>query len=607
MNIRVNSNLLNNNQVTDTSQTQQTAAPRLGATLARQISDMNVGDVFTGKITDLTGQSLQLLLSDKSQISAKLSAMMKLQVGQTMSFEVTSNAGGKVQLTPLYANLTGENQVAKALGEAGLPYDARTSEMVKSMMEQGMKIDADSLLDMARTVNNYPDAAPASIVNMKALDIPLNAENVQQFEIYRNNAHQIAEHVGGIAEGFSEVAGESPAVNNMLLDIFVGEADPAIGELLRDAKALAAEAEGVGETAPTDANGADNTAEEAASASNEAGAVYTASQGETSDKGAVTVNGQTVPEGTVAEGAAQTEITVKDNTAKPNFYGDNTVTDTLEELYTPEEKEKLAEDLNKLGVPKNLTDKLQNNELSTRDTLNLVRNAISQGSEGLSGENLQQFTENVKHMLKTPEYSKLVKNEIMNELLMKPEDVADKEKVQEYFQRVVRDTAKAQEILQSTGRGDTTLAAANQDLHDNIDFMNQMNQVFTYMQMPLKMASEAQHGDLYIYTNKKKLQSGDGNVSALLHLDMTHLGTMDVHVSMNPEGVVNTHFILQDESMIDFIAEHLPELDDRINRRGYHMHSDVSLNSEKKTVPEIMFDKGKNAKLIQYTAFDAKA
>ena len=134
-----------------------------------------------------------------------------------------------------------------------------------------------------------------------------------------------------------------------------------------------------------------------------------------------------------------------------------------------------------------------------------------------------------------------------------------------------------------------------------------MNQVFTYMQMPLKMASEAQHGDLYIYTNKKKLMSGDGNVSALLHLDMTHLGTMDVHVSMNPEGVVNTHFILQNEEIIDFIAEHLPELDERINRRGYHMHSDVSLNSEKKTVPEIMFDKGKNTRLIQYTAFDAKA
>jgi len=190
---------------------------------------------------------------------------------------------------------------------------------------------------------------------------------------------------------------------------------------------------------------------------------------------------------------------------------------------------------------------------------------------------------------------------------MKPEEVADKEKVQEYFQKVVRDTAKAAEVLNASGRGETTLAAANQNLHDNVDFMNQMNQVFTYMQMPLKMASEAQHGDLYIYTNKKKLKSGDGNVSALLHLDMTHMGTMDIHVSMNPEGVVNTHFILQREELLDFVAEHLPELDERINARGYHMHSDVSLNKEKQSVPEIMFNKGKNTKLIQYTAFDAKA
>ena len=604
MNIRVASNLLNNNQVADTSQTQQTQAVRDGSSLARQIADMNVGDVFTGKITDIAGQSIRLLLSDKSQISAKLSAMMRLQAGQTMSFEVTSNAAGKVQLTPLYANLAGENQVAKALGEAGLPYDARTSEMVKSMMEQGMKIDADSLLDMARTVSSYPDAAPSSIVNMKALDIPLNPENVQQFEIYRNNAHQIAEHVGGIAGGFAEVAGESVAVNNMLLDIFVGEADPAMGELLKEAKTLAASAEaqedGTGPLAPEEnGNPAENADGKVAQPEMPGAQTEQVKQGEAAAPGESPLPG--------GENTAQPEVTIRDNTVKQNFYGENTVTDTPEELYAPEEKEKLAQELNKLGVPKNLTDKIVNDELSTRDTLNLIRNAVSQGREGLTGEKLQEFTENVKHLLKTPEYSKLVKNEIMNELLMKPEEVADKEKVQEYFQKVVRDTARAQEILQATGRGDTTLASANQNLHDNIDFMNQMNQVFTYMQMPLKMASEAQHGDLYIYTNKKKLQSGDGNVSALLHLDMTHLGTMDVHVSMNPEGVVNTHFILQDESMIDFIAGHLPELDERINRRGYHMHSDVSLNSEKKTVPEIMFDKGKNTRLIQYTAFDAKA
>ncbi len=591
MNIRVTSNILNNNQIADTGQSQQVANTRLGTSLASAITEMNVGDVFTGKITDLTGQSLQLLLSDKSTINAKLANLMKLQVGQTMSFEVTSNSGGKVQLTPLYANLTGENQVAKALGEAGLPYDARSSEMVKSMMEQGMKINADSLLEMARTVNNYPDAAPSSIVNMKALGIPLDPLNVQQFEIYRNNAHQIAEHVGGIAKGFAEVSSESPAMNDMLLNVFAGEADPEIGELLKNAKL---EKAALAEQEAVPAEAAETTEE--GSAGRASGEQLAAAENAEASAGQETA---------LAAGSKLEFPEVEKRS--PNIYGDNTVTDDLDELYTPAEKEELAAELEKLEVPGSLTEKIRNNEFTPKETLDLVRNAVSQGNESLKGDELQQFTENVKNLLKTPVYSKLVKNEIMDALLLKPEDVTDKEKVQEYYQRVVRDTAKAAEILQSSGRGETTLAAANQDLHDNIDFMNQMNQMFTYMQVPLKMASEAQHGDLYVYTNKKKLASGDGNVSALLHLDMTHLGTLDVHVSMNPEHVVNTHFILQNEDMIDFIAEHLPELDERINRRGYRMHSDVSLNSEKKTVPEIMFDKGKNTKLIQYTSFDAKA
>ncbi|HAL32122.1 MAG TPA: hypothetical protein DCP46_04095 [Lachnospiraceae bacterium] len=604
MNIRINPNLLNNQQMADAGRIDEVPVNKLGSTLARQISDMNVGDVFTGQVRDLTGSTIELLLSDKSALQAKLSSMMKLQIGQTMSFEVTSNTGGKVQLTPLYANLSAESQVGRALSEAGLPNDARNTEMVQSMMEQGMKIDADSLLSMARTVTNYPDAAPSSIVSMKALNIPLSPDNVEQFEIYRNNAHQIAEHVGSIAEGFAEVAGESRGMNEMLLDIFVGEADPAIADLLKEAKAMAAENPGAeGQAVAEEA--VDEVTQEgketAAAAENEQVSADGAHTQQASAKGILEkITASLAGEDGKAQGAASDSV-------KPNFYGRNTVTDTLEELYTPKEKEALADDLKKLGVPESLTDKIVNSELTTKDTLNLVRSAISDGMQNLTGEELAQFGENVKALLKKPEYAKLVKNEIMNELLMKPEEVADKEKVQEYFQRVVRDTAKAAEVLNASGRGDTTLAAANQNLHDNVDFMNQMNQVFTYMQMPLKMASEAQHGDLYIYTNKKKLKSGDGNVSALLHLDMTHMGTMDIHVSMNPEGVVNTHFILQREELLDFVAEHLPELDERINARGYHMHSDVSVNKEKQSVPEIMFNKGKNTKLIQYTAFDAKA
>ena len=144
-------------------------------------------------------------------------------------------------------------------------------------------------------------------------------------------------------------------------------------------------------------------------------------------------------------------------------------------------------------------------------------------------------------------------------------------------------------------------------LRQNVDFMNQLNNVMTYMQLPLKMNENKAHGDLYVYTNKKNLSKKDGNVSALLHLDMQHLGTMDIHVQMTNGENVKTHFILQKEEMLDFIEPHLPELDEALLKRGYKMHSDVSLNKEARDVPDIMFNRGTNEKLIQTTSFDIRA
>ena len=62
--------------------------------------------------------------------------------------------------------------------------------------------------------------------------------------------------------------------------------------------------------------------------------------------------------------------------------------------------------------------------------------------------------------------------------------------------------------------------------------MNQLNHMQTYLQLPLKMNGKRENGDLYVYTNKKSLAKKDGNVSALLHLDMQFLGALDVMISM---------------------------------------------------------------------------
>lgn len=67
----------------------------------------------------------------------------------------------------------------------------------------------------------------------------------------------------------------------------------------------------------------------------------------------------------------------------------------------------------------------------------------------------------------------------------------------------------------------------------NIDFMNDLNKNMTFFQMPLKFSEGEGNGELYVFTNKKALTHNSEDVSAMLHLDMEHLGPIDVYVKLN--------------------------------------------------------------------------
>lgn len=599
MNLRVNheNQMMQTGQgnVSGPSKTGEVSSPQGAYRLANAIRNMNVGDTFTGKVTDINGQALELLLSDKSTINARLFQKMNISLGQTMAFEISSNSGGKVQLTPLYANLAGDSQIEKALQAAQIPMDSRSAEMVRTMMDEGMPIDTNSLLEMARIVNSNPNAAASSIVQMTKLQIPVNEENAGQFEVYKSNSHQIAGEISHLADGYSEIAKSDPGFNSRLLDIVVDTGDERMSGLLKDA--LEGKLPEVTVNSDTVNNPEGKAAENAglSDAADKEAAVL-----ETKD-GLVVIKEDIKPED---------QGMIKNDPAPLKeggeiLYGKNAVTGDLSRLLDENGRNELAQKMEDIGVPKSLTDRVRNANLSTKDTLDLIKTAIDE--LGDSAENKEQWKESLKSLTGSNEYGRLLKNEIAGRLLLSPEEVADKEKVKEYYEKLVEDTAKLGRLLSDTGRGETTLAKGTESLRENVDFMNQMNQVFTYMQLPLKLNNQSAHGDLYVYTNKKKLASNDGNVSALLHLDMEHLGTMDVHVSMNPGGNVKTHFILQKEEMLDFIASHLPELDERLKKRGYSVKSDVALNREEKSVPEIMFKTNKSERMIQHLSFDAKA
>lgn len=147
-------------------------------------------------------------------------------------------------------------------------------------------------------------------------------------------------------------------------------------------------------------------------------------------------------------------------------------------------------------------------------------------------------------------------------------------------------------------------------MQGNVDFMNQLNQMYTYVQLPLKMAGSNAHGDLYVYTNKKNLAARDGNVSALLHLDMEHLGAMDIYVAMQ-HNKVSTNFTLQDEGALDLIEQHIDLLNERLTKRGYDLKAQFQIKEkeagQEEGIMQTILSQGKNISVLSRTSFDMRA
>ena len=136
--------------------------------------------------------------------------------------------------------------------------------------------------------------------------------------------------------------------------------------------------------------------------------------------------------------------------------------------------------------------------------------------------------------------------------------------------------------------------------------MNQLNQAYAYVQLPLKLRQQNAHSDLYVYTNKKNLREKEGDLSALLHLDLEHLGSTDIYVTMHG-AAVQTDFYLADELSFQLISGFTGQLAERLEQKGYTCEIKVeNRKPQKNTVQEFLEQEKPQGKLHRYS-FDVKA
>ena len=511
-----------------------------------EIASKQPGQSVTGEVIEKNGSDILLAIGKNQMLRAKLDAGIPVEEGQMMTFSIKNASGAKVILSPLYANTGNDPNVSKALQMAGIPENALTGKMVQTMMQEGMSIDRDSLSRMLRVVSANPEANVETMVQLSRLEIPVTENTLFQMEAYKNLEHQITDGIFEIADALQNTA--AVMIND-------GDAEGAVS-LYREILSLLSEGESV------------------------------------------------QPQ---AEGEAQISVGLPSEETLPLK---EEAVRLLNEFLNGDalQPDKEIEEENGLQTEgqQRAESSIQADGGTPLKTIGVLLERLEKAL--LSDEIAPHQRESISRLFSGKEFQQAIKNEMIKQWLLTPEDVGKEHKAEELYEKLNSQLSRFRQTLNQSVGADTSLARAVSNLSGNIDFMNQMNQMFTYIQLPLKLQSQEANGELYVYTNKKNLAKKDGEVSALLHLDMEHLGSVDVYVSMK-DTKVSTQFRLKDDSALDLIAGHIDLLNERLNKRGYTMNASFVKKGEEETgsVMEEILKQDKNISILSGYSFDARA
>ena len=562
--------------------------------LQNEIRNMKAGQTLQGTVVSRNGNAVQIELAQDFSINAKIDKSVNLALGQMMSFEIKANNGSLLSLAPLYTNTANTATILRALSAAGLPETAANIEMVAAMMEEGMPIDKESILSMSRQLLDFPGQNPASIIQMTKLGLPITEANIEQFEHYMNANHQILGSVETIMDELPQVFQELMAEGKQnqayafyeaVLDLFTQE-EPEGSVTLQGQTQKPAEGE------PQTAAGENVTKPQEQVTSQDA------LQPQTAAKQAGEQQPQQIQD-------AVNEAQNKADAALLSMVDTTGEEGGRQPILTERQRNRLGDMLKYLGVNEETAKQVQKGVLPPKEVLHLVRELMPKVMQE------KEPAKVMERLLGGKEFQNLLKAEMGKQWLIEPRKVADPKQVEQLYERVREQTMRLHEVLEAVQKGDAPVAKSVQNLQNNVDFMNQMNHMYSYVQLPLKMLGNNAHGDLYVYTNKKNLAAKDGNVSALLHLDMEHLGPLDVYVTMQNKNV-NTNFTVQDDSILTLIEKHIELLHDRLAKRGYDFQAKMQVKEEEdgggeESIMRTILHQQKNISILSRTSFDMRA
>ena len=522
--------------------------------LVSSLNEMSKGMIFEGTVSSVRGNQVKLALSNGQQILARLAGKFSFEQGQSVFFQVKNNDGGTIEIKPYTVDGEGANlTLMDALKSAGLPVDGINLSMVNKMMEEQMPIDKTSLSQMYQLVQDNKDINVTTLVELKRLGIEINQVNAAQFENYANDKQAITIAMDSLID-------ELPNA--------LSAEDLSMYKLVTQARdILNIVTEGLPEEAFISSEASDMSQYETIMRDNQSAPVVKkhfniAELFESLNS--VSGESQDIHTTQKINNAPATDtILLQENETKSNTIGFLLSDKQIEELN--EQVRMLLPNLQENNIS------LYSEDSSVVGILNDIKSML---------ENTPANADTLRHLFSGEAFKLMLKEALEQQWMIKPGDLEkNPKKLDGLYDKIEKQITNMEIILKTSGVVNPKAEALADNIRGNIEFMNQINEAYTYVQVPLKMNEKNASGQLYVYTNKKSMSNPDKELSAFLHLDLEHLGGTDVSIKMLHRKVTTNFYLDSDESYA-LVKQFLPVLEKRLQDKGYNCELNVNSDSK---------------------------
>lgn len=516
--------------------------------------DLKEGQTIKGQIIDLRRNEVRVQIEPGGQIvTAKLIGDLFLSIGQEAQFLVTEGSSDFIALKYLSdpSADSADATVNKALSASGFTMTARNKAIVEELLKHRMPVDKQTLQTLIMFAHKNRETSPLTLVLMYKNQFPMTSANIKQFESYQNGTNQLLGEIHNIAKKIPELLKVSEVNQEGFSD--------HVGALLNQ------------NTFPQSRNDIPLELQ----------------QSETQPwKEVIQINEQLTDLLLVnREDAPAMALPSNQLSELPN----------LTTLLTPKERSVLLDLMDPFSPTDQLKQQIVDGTATVKEVLSFLRLSLPQIKVPFS-----------KALLQSREYSSLLEEAFRQKWTITPEKLSQKDSTAKLFEDLTKDMEKINELITKvTEEKELPIKEPIKNIRDNLHFIKDLNEVFTYIPLPIQFKDKDIHSDLYVLTKKKAPRDKKEPIRVLLHLAMDHLGPTNIDIQMQ-QNQISTKFYLSDPEAVPLLKEHLPTLTEALNKKGYSITTELISNYEKPDFCKDFIEQNTSENEFQRYTFDIR-